>query len=209
LISMCAQNIPNRCIVAMSLSPTKYEILETMLLLDKPERAPQIAKEAEKEFPSVMMHIIGLTRMGYTASPEKGLYTLTEKGKKALGIPEINGDNARTILADLPHDKSFHFYADVGKPLSLQAQNLQDFRDKILQVTIDSIDFHKSRGDFEAWFTGLGDVELAKKVALLKEKNMDGEELRRRLHDIVEKRCIVLANVAEQVVSSESATSGA
>lgn len=193
----------------MSLSPTKYEILETMLLLDKPERAPQIAKEAEKEFPSVMMHIIGLTRMGYTASPEKGLYALTEKGKKALGIPEINGDNARTILADLPHDKSFHFYADVGKPLSLQAQNLQDFRDKILQVTIDSIDFHKSRGDFEAWFTGLGDVELAKKVALLKEKNMDGEELRRRLHDIVEKRCIVLANVAEQVVSSESATSGA
>jgi hypothetical protein len=191
----------------MSLSSTKYEILETMLLLDKPERATQIAKEAGKEFPSVMMHIIGLTRMGYTNSPEKGLYALTEKGKKALGIPEIKSDNAKTILADMQQDKSFHFYADVGKPLSLQAQSLQDFRDKILQVNVESLEFHKSRGDFEAWFTGLGDVELAKKVALLKERNMDGEELRRRLHNVVENRCIVLANVAGQVVSSEPATS--
>ena len=193
----------------MSLSPTKHEILETILLLDKPERATHIAKEAGKEFPSVMMHIIGLTRMGYTTSPKKGLYTLTEKGKKALGIPEINRENAKTILAGMPHDNLFHFYAGLGKPLSLQAKSLQDFRDKILQVNMDSIEFHKSRGDFEVWFAGLGDVELAKKVALLKEKNMDGEELRRRLHDIVENRCIVLAKVAGHLVSPESATSRA
>jgi hypothetical protein len=193
----------------MSLSPTKYEILETMLLLDKPERAAQIAKEAGKEFPSVIMHIIGLTRMGYTNSPEKGLYTLTEKGKKALGIPEINSDNAKTILADMQQDKSFHFYADVGKPLSLQAHDLQDFCNKIPKVNADSIDFHMNRGDFEAWFAALGDVELAKKAALLKEKKMVGEELHSRLQEIVENRCIVLANVAGQVVSSEPATSGA
>ena len=191
----------------MSLSPTKYEILETMLLLDKPARATHIAKETGKEFPSVMMHIIGLTRMGYTASPEKGLYALTEKGKKALGIPEIDRENAKAMLAYTQQDKAFHFYAGLGKPLSLHAQSLQDFRDKILQVNMDSIDFHKSRGDFEAWFKGLGDVELAKKVALLKEKNMASEELRRRLHDVVENRCIVLANVAGQVVPSEAATS--
>ena len=193
----------------MSLSPVKYEILETMLLLDKPERATHIAKEAGKEFPSVMMHIIGLTRMGYTASPEKGVYAITEKGKKALGIPEINRENAKAMLAYMPQDKSFHFYADVGKPLSLHAYSLQDFCDNILKVNVDSIEFHKSRGDFEAWFTGLGDVELAKKVALLKEKNTDGEALRKKLHDIVENRCIVLANVAGQMVSSEPATSEA
>jgi len=187
----------------MSLSPVKHEILETMLLLDKPERATHIAKEAGKEFPSVMMHIIGLTRMGYTASPEKGQYTLTEKGKKALGIPEINGENARTILADMPQDKSFHFYAEVGKPLSLQAHGLQDFCNKILEANADSIDFHMSRGDFEAWFAGLGDVELAKKVAMLKEKKRVGEELRSKLQEIVMKRCMVLANVAGHVVSSE------
>ncbi len=71
----------------MSLSPTKHEILETMLLLDKTARATHIAKEVGKEFPSVMMHIIGLTRIGYATSPEKGLYTLTEKGKKRWVYP--------------------------------------------------------------------------------------------------------------------------
>jgi DNA-binding transcriptional ArsR family regulator len=187
----------------MSLSPTKHEILETMLLHDKPIRPIQIAKEIGKEFPSVMMHIIGLSRMGYATSPEKGQYTITEKGKKALGVPEINRDNARAILAHVPNDKLFHFYASVGKPLSLHAHSLQDFRDKILKVNADSIDFHMSRGDFEAWFAGLGDVELAKKAALLKEKKMVGEELRGRVYEIVENRCIVLARVAEHVVSPE------
>jgi hypothetical protein len=193
----------------MSLSPTKYEILETMLLLDKPARATHIAKEAGKEFPSVMMHIIGLARMGYASSPEKGLYVITEKGKNALGLPDVKGENAKTILASMPQEKSFHFYAGLGKPLSLQAYSLQDFGDKILKVDVDAIEFHRSRGDFEAWFTGLGDVELAKKAALLKEKNMDVEELRRRLHDVVENRCMVLAGLAGQMAPPESATSGA
>ncbi len=46
-------------------------------------------------------------------------------------------------------------------------------------------------------------MELAKKAALLKEKKMVGEEPRRKLHEIVENRCRVLANVAEHSVSPE------
>jgi hypothetical protein len=193
----------------MSLSLTKYEILETMLLLDKPERATHIAKEAGKEFPPVMMHIIGLTRMGYVSSPEKGFYAITDRGKKALGIPDVNQENAKTILAPMPQDKSFQFYAGIGKPLDLHASSLQDFRDTILKVNVDAIEFHKDRGDFEAWLKGFGDVELAKKVALLKQKNMDAEEMRRRLHDFIKNRCMVLASKAGQMVPPESATSGA
>jgi len=179
----------------MSLSPIKREILETMLLHGKHVSAAQIAKESEKKFPSVMMHLIGLTRMGYANSPEKGQYAITEKGKKALGIPEINKEIARAILADTSRDKAFHFYAGIGKPLSLYAHGLQDFCDKILKVGVDSIEFHVNRGDFESWFAGLGDEELARKTALLKEKKMAGEELRRKLHEIVENRCLVLAKL--------------
>ena len=179
----------------MSLSPIKREILETMLLNDKPAKAAQIAKETGKEFPSVMMHLIGLTRMGYVDSPEKGQYVITEKGKKALGIPEINKENASAILSHTPRDKAFHFYAGIGKPLNLYAHGLQDFCDKILKVNVDTIEFHVARGDFGAWFACLGDAELAKKTALLKEKKMAGEELRRKLHEIIENRCIVLAKL--------------
>ena len=187
----------------MSLSPTKYEILSAMLLLDKPERAAHIAKEVGKEFPSVIMHIIGLTRIGYATSPEKGLYTLTKKGKKALGIPEVNGENAKAILADLSQDKSFHFYAGLGKPLSLRACGLQDFCNKIPKVSSESIDFHMSRGDFTSWFTSLGDIELAKKVELLKRRKIVGENLRMTLQKIVTNRCMELANMAGSAVSSE------
>ena len=58
----------------MSLSSVKCKLLEHMLLNEKPARATQIAKESGNEFKPVMMHLIGLTRMGYTTSPEKGQY---------------------------------------------------------------------------------------------------------------------------------------
>jgi len=177
----------------MSLSPAKYEILETLLLHDKPERAMQLAEDAGQKFPPVMMHLIGLTRMGYAYSPEKGLYAITGKGKKALGIPEINKDTAKAILADAPHYKAFHFYMCIGKPLDCYAPSLPDFCDKILKISTASIEFHLNHGDFEHWFIGLGDVELARKIALLKEKKLAGEELRTRLHEIVENRRAVLA----------------
>ncbi len=187
----------------MNLSPVKHAILETMLLKDKPARAAEIAEEAGKEFPSVMMHIIGLNRMGYAYSPEKGLYAITEKGKKALGLNEINMETANAILSQGASDKEFYFYEDIGKPVGLCAQGLKDFGDKILRVTPASVEFHMNRGDFEAWFTGLGDAELAKKTALLKEKKLNGEEMGRKLQELVANRCTVLARIASPIVPVE------
>jgi len=187
----------------MSLSPVKQEILETMLLYEKPVKAIEIAKETKKEFPPVMMHLLGLARMGYVSSPEKGQYVITEKGKEALGLPEINKEKAVAILAYSPHDKAFHFYADIGKPLDLHAHNLRDFANKVEKADIASIEFHTKRGDFEGWFNELGDVELAKKVALLKQRNVVGEDLRMQLHEIVLQRYIALAKLADQPVYTE------
>ncbi len=187
----------------MSLSPIKQEILEIMLLHEKPMKAMEIAKETKKEFPPVMMHLLGLVRMGYVSSPEKGQYVITEKGKEALGIPETSKEKATAILAYAPHDKAFHFYGDVGKPLNLHAHNLRDFANKLERADIASIEFHTKRGDFEAWFNGLGDVELAKRVALLKQRNVVGEDLRRQLREIVEQRYIALAKLAGQPVYTE------
>ncbi|MCW3982664.1 MAG: DUF5752 family protein [Candidatus Bathyarchaeota archaeon] len=189
----------------MSLSPIKLEILQSMLLLDKPMKAMDIAKDAHKEFQPVMMHLLGLQRMGYVSSPEKGLYVITAAGKKALGIPEITKEKATSILAYAPHDKSFHFYATVGKPLSMHAHNLRDFVGKIEKADIISVEFHFKRGDFENWFKGLGDEELVKKTALLKQRNVSGEALRKQLHDIVEQRYRELAQLTGQVFPEDQA----
>ena len=183
----------------MSLSPIKQEILESMLLNDTPYKAMEIAKEAKKEFQPVMMHLLGLTRMGYVTSPEKGLYVITAHGKKALGIPEITKERANSILAYAPHEKSFNFYKSVGNPLSIHAHNLRDFTTKIDRVDPLSLEFHLKRGDFEAWFKMLGDEELTKKMALLKKQGLIGEELREELNDIVGRRYHELAELTGQV----------
>ncbi len=71
----------------MSLSPIKQEILETMLLIKKPLKAMDIAKEAKREYQPVNMHLLGLIKMGYVNLPEKGLFMITEKGKKRSASP--------------------------------------------------------------------------------------------------------------------------
>jgi hypothetical protein len=175
-------------VVDMRLSPVKRLVLETMWVLDEPAKAVDIAEEVGVGFPSVMMHIIGLSKMGHVTTTEKSYYIITESGKKALGFPEIDGEMAQQILEYLPVEKSFHFYADVGKPLNVFAASLQDFCDKILKVDMSSIEFHTDRGDFEAWFATLGDMELARKTMLIKERRASGDELRERFYEIVKSR---------------------
>jgi DNA-binding transcriptional ArsR family regulator len=179
----------------MSVSPVKRLIVETMWMLDRPVKATDISKDTGVSFPSIMMHMIGLTRMGYLTQPEKGYYTLTENGKKILGLPETNKEKAEEILAYLPVEKSFHFYADLGKPLGMHAASLQDFFDKIQKIDLSSIEFHVQRGDFEAWFAALGDAELARKMLLIREQKMSGEALRQKLCETVKNRYETLAKL--------------
>jgi hypothetical protein len=187
----------------MSLSPLKQEILETMLLNGKPTKATEIAKQSHKEFQPTMMHILGLIRMGYVNTPEKGLYVITPLGRRILGLPEVSSEKAAAIIAYQPHDKSFEFYAAVGQPLQVHAHSLKDFSNKLEKVDAASIEFHGKRGDFEAWFRGLGDEELARKAAMLKKENVSGEVLRQYLHEMVAHRYAELAKMSGQEVEIE------
>lgn len=182
----------------VSLSPVKRLVLETIWMLNKPVKPIEVAAEVRLGFPTVMMHVVGLTKMGYVKAVKNGYYVITEKGREALGLPKIDSDKAKQILAYLPQEKSFHFYADIGKPLNVYAESLADFCDKIQKIEIVSIEFHLNRGDFEAWFNGLGDVELARKTSLIKERKMSGEELRKKLYETVKSRCEELTKIKQQ-----------
>ena len=182
----------------MDLTPAKCEILDALSFHDKPVKAAQLAKEMGKEFPAVQMHLIGLAKMGYADSPQKGQYLISANGKKALDLPEITREKALTILAQTPPDVAFHFYAGIGKPLNIYAHDLLEFCGKVSQVKAESVEFHLSRGDFEAWFKSLGDIELAKKTALLKKKKTKAEEMTVKLRELVEDRCVVLSKIVGQ-----------
>ena len=187
----------------MSISPVKRLVLETIWLLDKPATAKDIAKEAGLGFAPVMMHILGLAKMGHVETPEKGFYIITESGKKVLGLPDMSKEKAGEILKYLPMEKSFHFYADIGKPLNVHATSLSDFADKIQKIDLSSIEFHVTRGDFEAWFNALGDAELARKTLLVREEKIAGEDLRKKLYEIVKNRCDLLTRTRNTGTCSE------
>jgi hypothetical protein len=180
----------------MDLSPAKYEILEALLLHYKPVKAVQLAKELGKEFPAVQMHLIGLVKIGHAESPQKGQYFISANGKKALGLPETTKEKAQKILAKATSNEAFHFYAGIGKPLNVYAHDLLEFCDKVSQVRAESVEFHLNRGDFEVWFKALGDVELAKKIALLNGRKMKAEELQEKIREITANHYACLSRVA-------------
>jgi len=189
----------------MDLPTVKLEILEVLLLHEKPVKATIVAKELGKEGKearAVQTHLFGLVRAGLAESPEKGQYIISPKGKISLGLPEVTKEKAFEILTHRPGDKAFHFYAGIDKPMHVYAYDLSDFCNKLNTVDLETVSFHVERGDFEAWFRMLGDNELAKKTALLKSRKLSGEELRETLHALLGTRCIILSEIAGQSIPS-------
>jgi hypothetical protein len=188
----------------MNLSPIKRQILQALLLHQEPVKAAQIAKEAGNQTPATQMHLIGLVRMGYAQSPAKGQYVISSEGKKALDLPAITQEKAQTILAKAAEGKGFHFYVGVGQPLNVDANNFEEFCQKTSEVSVESLQFHLERGDFEAWFESLGDNETAKEIATLKTQKLAEEKLRAELKATIEKRYRELKEAAGQNVPSSS-----
>lgn len=82
----------------MELTSIKREILEAVLLHTKPVKATIIAKEMGKEFPATMMHLIDLTRKGFTQSPKKRTLPNYRKRQKS---------NWSTPTKQRDHNKNF------------------------------------------------------------------------------------------------------
>lgn len=155
----------------------------------RPMGLKEIVKETDLKIRSANMHLLGLRRAGYVFTPEKGSYLLTDSGKEMIGFPRVDEELARKILRKLPPRNAFYFYLDIGKPLGINSDSLDDFCEKIRSINVNSIEFHVARGDFELWVHFLGDVELAKRLRGIKEAGLSGEVLRDKIHEIVKARC--------------------
>ncbi|MEM2913585.1 MAG: DUF5752 family protein [Candidatus Bathyarchaeia archaeon] len=170
------------------LRKTKIDLLEILWRAGKPINVRDIAKKADLKMRSVNMHLINMRRSGHVSSVGSGLYIITDLGKKALGFPEIDVEKARKILSPVPQEKAFKFYKGINEPLEVSSSSLKDFLEKIKEVDVKSIEFHASRGDFELWIHFLGDVELAKRLRIIRELNLSGEELRDEIYSALKSR---------------------
>lgn len=113
-----------------------------------------------------------------------------------MSVKNIKRDQAANALGTVTPDKAFYFYRDIGKPLSIVSRSLGEFATMARGIDPSSIRFHVERGDFEGWFTMLGDQWLASQVATLRGKNISPDELRRRVSSMVRTRVDQLRNIA-------------
>jgi hypothetical protein len=184
--------------VITQLNPIKKRVLEELWEKGRPLKPLEIGRQLGIKNQQAMMHLLNLKSMGYVSTPERNQYAITELGKEALGIPKITKNQASQILNTRPHERAFHFYSGIGHYSGISADSLQDFCDKIQKVGIQTIEFHTPRKDFENWLHNIGDDELAKKMAIIRERGLSGEELRQRIYEVTKNRCAELRKLTTQ-----------
>ena len=181
--------------VTMSGSQARRKILEVLWAAVKPMSREEIAQRIGIGASSTMGYLLGLIKAKYVSVPQKHYYAITNLGKQALGLPKFDKKLALSILSSMPFEKAFHFYTGINQYLGVYANSLNDFCSKIQKIDLKSIEFHLPRRDFELWLRGLGDPELAKRMELIREMGLSGENLRERVYETVKSRYEELAEL--------------
>ena len=183
--------------VTMSGGQVRKKILEVLGAAGKPVNLGEIAQKIGIGTSSTMGYLLGLIKAKYVSVPQKHYYAITNLGKQALGLPKFDRKLALNILSSVPFEKAFHFHIGINQYLGVYANSLNDFCDKIQKIDLKSIAFHLPRKDFELWLRGLGDLELAEKMELIRGMGLSGEGLRKKVYETVKSRCEELAEFAK------------
>ncbi|MEJ2240747.1 MAG: DUF5752 family protein [Candidatus Bathyarchaeota archaeon] len=154
----------------------------------KPLTLQEIADKIGLNSSSTMGYLLGLIKAKYVSVPETHQYMITSLGKQAIGMPNLDKNLAVNILKTVSSEKAFHFYYDLDQYSGIYANNLKDFVDKIQTIDLNSIQFHVPRKDFEFWIRSLGDNELAKKIEVIRIKNLTGKNLRTEIYQTINSR---------------------
>ena len=149
----------------------------------------EVSRKTGLKARSANMHLLGLIQLGYASKSENGYYGITESGREAIRFSKVDKVFAAKVLRKTSPEKAFHFYRGIDQPTGVSSSSLVDFREKIRTIDIESIEFHAVRGDFELWVHYLGDIELSKRLRLIRQAGLTGEALRDRLHKTLGSRC--------------------
>jgi predicted transcriptional regulator len=172
----------------MSASKIRGKILWALWAAGKPMTLQGIAEKAGLTSSSTTEYLPELIKAKYVSAPKEQYYAITNLGKQALGLPKVDKKLALNILTPVSLEKAFHFYYGLNQHSGVYADSLKDFVDKIQNVDLKCIEFHIPRKDFELWIRSLGDLELSKKLELLRMRRLSGENLRKEVYETVNSR---------------------
>jgi predicted transcriptional regulator len=135
------------------------------------------AKKVNLDPNQTIQQVQELAKEGFLQKVGSG-FGITAKGKSAL-----------RSFVPVPEGMGFHFYDGMDQPTDLKAKTLWEFYGDIKQVKADSLEFHLYRGDFENWLKdACKETEFAVEVAVVKDADLKGEELRAELLRVIDAR---------------------
>ena len=94
-------------------------------------------------------------------------------------------EQEKTVTAPR-REEVFYFSLGVDRFTGYSAANLEEFFKALTVVPAQSLEFHLSRGDFEAWLRFIGAEKLVSAFGALRNESLYGENLRKRLLEAVQ-----------------------
>ncbi|MEM2904311.1 MAG: DUF5752 family protein [Candidatus Bathyarchaeia archaeon] len=170
------------------MSEQKERVLVFLTRAGRAVRPKEVAEKLGLASRTVTPYLLALLRQGYVARESRGLFVLTAAGREVAARIERASEEAAKLLAEVPSELGFRFYSAVGRPAGVMANSLAQFRDALQKVDLDSVSFHLERGDFEQWLSFIGDKALAESVGRMKPLQLQAEEARKKLVELVENR---------------------
>jgi len=84
-------------------------------------------------------------------------------------------------------EEGFYFCIDIGVYTEYSALSFAEFYEVFKKIPLTSIEFHMRGGDFEKWLSFIGMQDLVKEFENIRASNISGENLRRRLIEVMDK----------------------
>jgi predicted transcriptional regulator len=163
-----------RCV---GLKSEQLRVLKIMNEVTRRMDLNEFARMVDLDVNGALECIQELARLGFLKKSGGG-YGITEKGKAVL--------TAQSRVAD---GLEFRFYTSVGEPTGASAWSLKEFYEAIRTIDAGSLEFHLYREDFTNWVQDVvGDEVLATELENVRQSELRGESLRKRLAAAIEKR---------------------
>jgi predicted transcriptional regulator len=159
------------------LKEEQFKVLKTLSEATNRMDMNMFAQKVDLTPNQTLQQVQDLAKEGFLRKIGGG-YGITEKGKSAL-----------KAFATVPSGMGFHFYVGIDQPTDFTAQTLAEFYGYIKQVSLDSLEFHLFRGDFENWLKeAVNDLEFAGEIGNIKAADLKGENLRKQMLKVLDEK---------------------
>ncbi len=153
----------------------QFKVLKTLSEATSRMDINMFAKKVNLDPNQTIQQVQELAKEGFLQKVGSG-FGITAKGKAAL----------KAFIA-VPEGMGFHFYNGIDQPTDMTAKTLGEFYENIKKVSVDSLEFHIYRGDFENWLKdACNESEFAQEIDVVKDADLKGEELRAELLKVLD-----------------------